>query len=458
MYDDDGPGDLPRSGLHARRRRSAIAALAVGALLAGVLPAALGTRAGSASAAGTDPLLYVAQTTGVTGFDAVTGEQSATLPTSLTPAGSIAFSPDGTTVYAAVGGYPGSGATNTAGELDVIDSATNTITAQIPVGDDPTGVAVSPDGATIYVADFGSAAVSVVSAASDTVIDTIPVDNEPQALSVSPLGTLLYVTEFSTNSVTVIDTIDNAVEATIPVDFSPSAVTFSADSSTAYVANSMGGDVSVINVADFDVTDTIDIDVTSGADALALSPDGGTLYVANQYDQTVSVVDTSTDTVASTITVASQPYSLALTPDGSTLYVAGSGGVDVIDTAAQAVTGSVSSQYSYGAAITPGPQVASVLQNFMQGTAYNPDLAYIDGTGFDDVSAVYFGTYAATFTVTGPGEITADIPAALPYGQTVPVTVLTSLGGSPVNPACEFSRAVVPYDPPGKTPIHRPVI
>lgn len=138
--------------------------------------------------------------------------------------------------------------------------------------------------------------------------------------------------------------------------------------------------------------------------------------------------------------------------------MAGSGGVDVIDTATQAVTSTVKSGYSYGAAITPGPQVASVLQNFMQGTAFNPDLAYIDGTGFDDVSAVYFGTYPATFTVTGPGEITADIPAGVPYGENVPVTVQTPLGASPVNSPCEFSRAVVPYDPPSKTPIHKPVI
>lgn len=170
------------------------------------------------------------------------------------------------------------------------------------------------------------------------------------------------------------------------------------------------------------------------------------------------MIDSATNTVTARIPVGDDPTGVAVSPDGSTLYVAGSSGVDVIDTATQAVTGSVSSEYSYGAAITPGPQVASVLQNFMQGTAYNPDLAYIDGTAFDGVTAVYFGTYAASFTVTGPGEITADIPADVPYGQSVPVTVLTPLGASPVNPACAFSRAVVPYDPPSKTPVHKPVI
>lgn len=104
MHTHESPRDLPAPGLRARRRRSAIAVLAAGALLAGPLPAVLGTGAGTATAASTDKLLYVAQTNGVAGFDAVTGVQSAALPTSLTPAGSIAFSPDDTTVYAAVGG------------------------------------------------------------------------------------------------------------------------------------------------------------------------------------------------------------------------------------------------------------------------------------------------------------------------------------------------------------------
>ena len=40
----------------------------------------------------------------------------------------------------------------------MIDTATNTVTATIPVGSDPSGVAVSPDGTHAYVANNRSAA------------------------------------------------------------------------------------------------------------------------------------------------------------------------------------------------------------------------------------------------------------------------------------------------------------
>ena len=38
----------------------------------------------------------------------------------------------------------------------VIDTTTNTVTATIPVGSLPFGVAVSPDGSTVYVANFAA--------------------------------------------------------------------------------------------------------------------------------------------------------------------------------------------------------------------------------------------------------------------------------------------------------------
>jgi DNA-binding beta-propeller fold protein YncE len=47
----------------------------------------------------------------------------------------------------------------------VINTATNTITATIPVGSSPDGVAVSPDGTHLYVTNFDDNTVSVISLA-----------------------------------------------------------------------------------------------------------------------------------------------------------------------------------------------------------------------------------------------------------------------------------------------------
>ena len=51
------------------------------------------------------------------------------------------------------------------GNVSVIDTATNTVTATIPVGAAPFAVAVSPDGGTVYVANIDSDNVSAIATA-----------------------------------------------------------------------------------------------------------------------------------------------------------------------------------------------------------------------------------------------------------------------------------------------------
>ena len=66
-----------------------------------------------------------------------------------------------------------------ANTVSVIATASNTVTATIPVGNNPDGsgpwgVAVSPDGSTVYVANFIDETVSVIATATNTVTATIP--------------------------------------------------------------------------------------------------------------------------------------------------------------------------------------------------------------------------------------------------------------------------------------------
>jgi YVTN family beta-propeller protein len=64
-----------------------------------------------------------------------------------------------------------------------IGTATNTvIDSAIHVGIEPAGVAVSPDGSKLYVANSASNNVSVIDTATNTVIATIPVGSHPVAL------------------------------------------------------------------------------------------------------------------------------------------------------------------------------------------------------------------------------------------------------------------------------------
>ena len=156
---------------------------------------------------------------------------------------------DGSTVYVANEG---------ANTVSVIATASNMVTAVIPVGIAPLGVAVTPDGITVYVTNsFQDNTVSVIATASNTVTAVIPVGITPFGVAVTPDGSTVYVGNVTANTVSVIDTTSNTVTATIPVGADPWGVAVTPDGSTVYVANEGANTVSVIAMASNTVTATI---------------------------------------------------------------------------------------------------------------------------------------------------------------------------------------------------------
>jgi YVTN family beta-propeller protein len=66
--------------------------------------------------------------------------------------------------------------------LSIIDTATNALTATIPVGQHPCGVAVRPDGRRVYVSNFDDGTVSVIDARTNVVVATVAVLPYPRWL------------------------------------------------------------------------------------------------------------------------------------------------------------------------------------------------------------------------------------------------------------------------------------
>jgi len=92
--------------------------------------------------------------------------------------------------------------------------------AEVAVGKEPNGVALSPDGTRAYVANTVDGTVSVLgidrsSPYYATVLRTIAVGTEPYGLALTPTGRKLYVANARSNSVSVIDTATNYSVATI---------------------------------------------------------------------------------------------------------------------------------------------------------------------------------------------------------------------------------------------------
>jgi YVTN family beta-propeller protein len=105
----------------------------------------------------------------------------------------------------------------------VIDTATNTVTATIPVGVSPRAIDITPNGAFAYVANFESGTVSVIDTATNTVSATVSVASA-SGVAVRPDGAFSYVTSFQSSTVAVIDT--TTVTASITVGAFPNLIAF----------------------------------------------------------------------------------------------------------------------------------------------------------------------------------------------------------------------------------------
>lgn len=111
-----------------------------------------------------------------------------------------------------------------------VRNGVNTRVGEAQVGQEPNGVAISPDGTRIYVANTISGSVTVLAAnradsAYGSPVATIQVGTEPYGIAITPSGKKLYVANARSNSVSVIDTATNRVIKTIDnVGFEPRGI------------------------------------------------------------------------------------------------------------------------------------------------------------------------------------------------------------------------------------------
>jgi YVTN family beta-propeller protein len=298
-------------------------------------------------------------------IDIATNTLVATIPVGGFPE-ALAITPDGTRVYVT------NALDNT---VSVIDTATNTVVATISfvTSQDcaqslcfsPFGVAITPDGTRAYVSNTTfSFTVSVIDIATNTVGATIPSGNAgfPVAVAITPDGTRVYVTTGGAaqgNTVLVIDTATNTVITSIPVAAAGNpitAVAITPDGTSVYVTSLVSDTVSVIDTA----TNTVVATIPVGGFPMdvAITPDGTRAYVTNSSSDTVSVIDTATNTVVVTIPVGGFGFGcVAITPDGTRAYLANSNSHNtlVIDTATNTVVATISGLDGTGIAFTPAP-------------------------------------------------------------------------------------------------------
>jgi YVTN family beta-propeller protein len=304
----------------------------------------------------------VAYITNVTGnslsvIDTTTNTVTATI--AMTPQArpeGIAITPDGTKVLIANAGFNGGN-----GSLAILDRATNTVTSTSPLGTLPFGIAITPDGSKAYIVDsmvggISTPNIQLVDIATGTVLDQFNAGAVPFAIAMTPDGSKLYVTDTNATVVAAVATATNTVTSFIPVGNGPAGIAMAPDGSKVYSVNTGDDAVSVIDTATDTVTMTIPVGINPFGDQV--TPDGRHVWVANQTENTVSVIDTATQTVTATILVGKNPANISFTPDSRTAYVTNFADdtVSVVDTAAGTVTATIpvgAGPVSLGAFIAP---------------------------------------------------------------------------------------------------------
>ena len=180
--------------------------------------------------------------------------------------------------------------------------------AIVPIGGEPTGVALSPDSVWAYVADKATDSLIFVDAPTLSVVQSVPVGADPWGVAASPDGRYVYVVSTAGGVVSVLSTTTRTLVATIPVGHSPGEVAIDPSGAFAYVTNNADDTVSLIDTATWKVVATIPV----GNQPWGVGATATHAFVANFGSGTVSVVDTARREVVATIRTGVNPFGVAI--------------------------------------------------------------------------------------------------------------------------------------------------
>lgn len=216
------------------------------------------------------------------------------------------------------------------GSVEVHDTVDRSLITHITVGQDPRGIAATPDDNFVYVANYGSNTVSVIDRSTNEEINLIPVGNGPTGVDITPDSAFVYVTNADDNTVSVIETTTNTVTATISVDIdnTPWGVAVSPEGRFTYVTNYGSNTVSVID-SDLasgtynQVIQTVNVGAQPYGVAFSKKGTDAQAYVTNSGSDSVSVIETSGHTVITTLNGTIAPSAVASNGDGRFMLVLG---------------------------------------------------------------------------------------------------------------------------------------
>jgi len=232
--------------------------------------------------------------------------------------------------------------------LVIVDPATLTIVARVPVGDNPHEAAVSDDGKTAYVSNYGGNTIAVVDLIAQKPLPPIDLGALRAPHGLEFVGGKLY---FSAEGAKVAGRFDPAAQK---IDWVVGTgqnrthmVAVSKDLKTVFTSNVSSATISIIEPGapqgpprggpprgpgrggspEWVVNH---VAVGRGAEGFDLTPDGKELWVANAQDSTISVIDVAAKKVVATLPSTKAANRLKITNDGKYVFVSDLNGNDLL--------------------------------------------------------------------------------------------------------------------------------
>ncbi|OBK53598.1 YncE family protein [Mycobacterium sp. 1081908.1] len=247
-------------------------------------------------------------------------------------------------------------ATGQGGAIELGAAAGFPVVARIAVRQGPiSGIAASPDGTRLVVANYGYDSVSVIDTDTCRVVQTVAGLPEPFALAVGRRDTnRAYVSTVTPayDSIGVIDLPTNTVVATHPLAFSVSDLAVSPDGDHVYASrHGAGGPGVAVRDTRTGRTEEIALPNRPGTvtECVRSSADGSRLYLATNGPGggQLALIDAhapARSRLLSTVEIGLPIRDVALSPNGALAYVASCAPelgavIDVVDTRTAKITG-----------------------------------------------------------------------------------------------------------------------
>lgn len=215
--------------------------------------------------------------------------------------------------------------------ISVIDMREQRVVQTLPAGDGPVGIDAAAHGAQVYAADWyrnrllvfgpsqGATATSSTPPAGPNrypLIASIAVGQAPAGVAASDRPGIVFVAERDDDSVALVDVKAQRVRVRARVGSHPFALLFDGPRQRLYALNVKSDDVSVLDTRDPERLDLIaTVKVGKAPYGAALVADGTLLYVTNQHDDSVSVIDAATLKPLRTLTGFAYPEGVAAHAD-----------------------------------------------------------------------------------------------------------------------------------------------